>query len=94
MSFDNSPADNREMILERLRAQAEVDRASRLAGHKSLLRRVLGMSAARLSVPFARRGKSFGRMAATLAPRDRLPFCQPRSFRSRDAMVVLNVAHA
>ena len=39
MSFGNSPADNREMILERLRAQ--VDRASRLAGHKSLLRDVL-----------------------------------------------------
>jgi hypothetical protein len=41
MSFGNNPADNREMMLERLRAQAEIDRASRLAGHKSLLRRAL-----------------------------------------------------
>jgi hypothetical protein len=41
MSFGNNPADNRELILQQLTAQAEVDRAARLAGHRSPLRRLL-----------------------------------------------------
>jgi hypothetical protein len=46
------------------------------------------MIAARLSVPVRLGGQSFGPMAPTLAP------LSARSFGSRDAMVVLNVAHA
>jgi hypothetical protein len=41
MSFGNNPADSRKTILDPLMAQAEADRAARLAGHKSLWRRVL-----------------------------------------------------
>jgi hypothetical protein len=41
MSFGNNPADSRKTHLDPLIAQADADRAARLAGHKSLLRRVL-----------------------------------------------------
>ena len=41
MSFGNNPADSRKTILDPFMAQAEADRAARLAGHKSFLRRVL-----------------------------------------------------
>ena len=43
MSFGNNPADGAagKARLDQLAAQAEVDRAARLAGHKSLLRRLL-----------------------------------------------------
>jgi hypothetical protein len=43
MSFGNSPADSGHGKLrsEQLMHQAEVDRAARLAGHKSLFRRLL-----------------------------------------------------
>jgi hypothetical protein len=43
MSFGNHPADRApgEARLDQLAAQADADRAARLAGHKSLLRRVL-----------------------------------------------------
>jgi hypothetical protein len=43
MSFGNNPADSGHGKLrsEQLMAQAEADRAARLAGHKSLFRRLL-----------------------------------------------------
>jgi hypothetical protein len=41
MSFGNNPADSRKTHLDPLIAQADAGRAARLAGHKSLLRRVL-----------------------------------------------------
>jgi hypothetical protein len=43
MSFGNNPADSGHGKLrsEQLTHQAEVDRAARLAGHKSLFRRLL-----------------------------------------------------
>jgi hypothetical protein len=43
MSFGSNPADKAigKARLDQLAAQADVDRAARLAGHKSLLRRVL-----------------------------------------------------
>jgi hypothetical protein len=41
MSFGNNPADSRKPHVDQLMARAEADRAARLAGHKSLLRRVL-----------------------------------------------------
>ena len=43
MSFGNSPGDDaeRKMRSERFMAKAEAARAARLAGHKSLLRRLL-----------------------------------------------------
>jgi hypothetical protein len=39
--FGNNPADSRKTHLDPLMAQADADRAARLAGHTSLLRRVL-----------------------------------------------------
>ena len=50
------------------------------------------MIAARLSVPVRLGGQSFGPMAPTLA--QVTGPLSARSFGSRDAMVVLNVAHA
>ena len=43
MSMGNSPADDAgsKMQYERLLAKADADRAARLAGHKSLFRRLL-----------------------------------------------------
>lgn len=43
MSFGNNPGDGAtgKARLDQLAAQAAVDRAARLAGHKSLLRRLL-----------------------------------------------------
>ena len=43
MSFGNSPADEAEIRRrsERFRQKADAERAARLAGHKSLLRRLL-----------------------------------------------------
>jgi hypothetical protein len=48
MSMGNSPADKAigKQHSERLMAKADADRAARLAGHKSLFRRLL-VSAAR-----------------------------------------------
>jgi hypothetical protein len=44
MSFGNSPADSSrgERYSERLTSKADAERAARLAGHKSLFRRLLG----------------------------------------------------
>jgi hypothetical protein len=43
MSFGNNPADRgpSQQSLDRLIAQADADRAARLAGHKSFFRRLL-----------------------------------------------------
>jgi hypothetical protein len=41
MTFGNNPADSKEWRLQQAAAEREVERAARLAGHKSLLRRVL-----------------------------------------------------